>query len=154
MDNYLESLVKKGEAIQSVEEPIKEGTVITEPAAEVTPEEPVKVEAELTAEEKVEPVKEELVKEEIAEPTKKETEPVKEQPKAEPVKENEPVIGYEKDQMISVENIKMFNSADPKGVFKIFTGNIIYKDEINGMYLVEYVKPGLGLVKGFVTDFQ
>lgn len=147
MDNYLESLVKKGEAVQPVEEePVKEEAV----TAEVAPEEPVKeepkVESKLSAEEKVEAAAEELAKEEA--------ESVKEAPEVEPIKKAEPAINYEKDQMISVENIKMFNSADPKGVFKIFTGNIIYKDKINGMYLVEYVKPGLGLVKGFVTDFQ
>lgn len=151
MDNYLESLVKKGEAVQPVEEePVEEEPVKEEAVtAEVAPEEPVKegpeVESKLSAEEKVEAAAEELAKEEA--------ESVKEAPEVEPIKA-ESAINYEKDQMISVENIKMFNSADPKGVFKIFTGNIIYKDEINGMYLVEYVKPGLGLVKGFVTDFQ
>lgn len=151
MDNYLESLVKKGEAAALVEEELVEGEPVTdEPIAEVTPEEPVKeepkVEAELAAEEPVEAAAQDLAK--------KEAESVKEMPEVEPIKKAEPAIGYEKDRMISVKNIKMFNSADPKGVFKIFTGNIIYKDKVNGMYLVEYMKPGLGLVRGFVTDFQ
>lgn len=53
---------------------------------------------------------------------------------------------------IAVNKIKVFNTPDPKGFFKIFSGNIIPTAKVESMYAIDYVKPGFGLVRGYVTD--
>ena len=55
---------------------------------------------------------------------------------------------------VYVVDIRMFNTPDPKGPFKIFTGNVIVKDKVDTMTELEYVKPGFGIVKGYTPDLK
>ena len=131
MDKYLESLVLKGES-EEIVEPVNEEEVVNEIAEAL----------EAPAEEPVEEVQ---------------SEPESIEPEPAPVKE-EKKTAKKLDNAVTestyVTQIKIFNTPDPKGPFKIFTGNVIVKGEVGGMTELDYVKPGFGIVRGFTSDLK
>lgn len=155
MDSYLESLIKKGEGASAIEEMAASEEIITEEAEVAT------TEAEVVSEEKVE------ASESLDTASKKEVEKTSEEAKAEElqtliekqdkkaekiVAKSEVKVGNNIGKTVSVKDIKVFNIPDDKSIFKLFTGNVIIKDEISGFSQIEYMKPGFGLVKGYTKE--
>ena len=147
MDSYLESLVKKSEEIEDIEEA---------PAEEVEDA----VEVADTSDDIVE--ENDAVEEEVTEEPEEKVEETKEVKKAEPVVEkgapvvkNSPVTKLEDGATISVSEVRIFNIPDSKQPSKIVTGNVISRNEVTGangeaFILVDYMRPGFGLVKGYM----
>lgn len=131
MDKYLEGLVRKGETKGTqAEEPVTEEVV--EAAEEAAPAE------ELAVEEAPAP-----------EPAKKADVKIKAE---KPAPAPKPVANA--DEPVAVTNIKIFNTPDVKGAFKIFSGNVIVKGNVGDLKMIEYVKPGFGLVVGYTSDLK
>ena len=134
MDKYLEGLVRKGETEGAqAEEPVTEEVV--EVAEEAAP-----------AEEAAEPVVEEAP---APEPAKKADVKIKAE---KPAPAPKPVANA--DETVTVTNIKIFNTPDVKGAFKMFSGNVIVKGNVGDLKMIEYVKPGFGLVVGYTSDLK
>ncbi len=148
MNEYLESLVLKGE--EPVEKPAEK--VAAESVEEV-------VEEVAQPEEEADPV-EEAPTEEPKEEAPAVVEEAKEEKKAEvKISANKEVAKHDDvpataDDPVAVVDIRIFNTPDPKGYFKIFSGNVIVKGEVDTMKSIEYMKPGFGLVKGFTPDLK
>lgn len=134
MDKYLEGLVRKGETEEAqAEEPV------TEEVVEVAEEAP--------AEEAAEPVVEEAPAPESA--AKKTDVKIKAE---KPAPAPKPVANA--DETVAVIDIKIFNTPDVKGAFKMFSGNVIVKGNVGDLKMIEYVKPGFGLVVGYTSDLK
>lgn len=134
MDKYLEGLVKKGETAEAQAEEL-----VTEEVVEVAEE-------AAPTEETVEPVVEEAP---APEPAKKADVKIKAEKSAPASK---PVANA--DEPVAVTNIKIFNTPDVKGAFKMFSGNVIVKGNVGDLKMIEYVKPGFGLVVGYTSDLK
>ena len=61
---------------------------------------------------------------------------------------------YVLEQVVQVVSKRIYNVPDTRTVSNLFSGNVIYKKEVNDMILVEYVKPGIGLVRGYLTSLD
>lgn len=134
MDKYLEGLVRKGET---------KGTQAEEPVTEEVVEE---AEEAVPAEEPAEPVVEEAP---APEPAKKADVKIKAE---KPAPAPKPVTNA--DETVAVIDIKIFNTPDIKGAFKMFSGNVIVKGNVGDLKMIEYVKPGFGLVVGYTSDLK
>ena len=134
--DYLESLVKKGEEI--VEE-----AVVEELEQSIDVEEP---------EEVAEEVIEEDAEEEVAEEAEEVAEPKPAQEAAPEVTEVKKEAAPADDEIVYVENIRIFNTPDPNTVSKLFSGNVIRKGQQGEMVAIEYMRPGIGLVAGFTPS--
>ena len=163
MDNYLESLVVKGEKTEEVapQEEVKEEDVVAEIEEAVA--EPAEEAVEEPVEEVAEPAEEtapaEVVEEPVveAEPEEKKVATVTitaEDTNNGLVHKNADVATVAPEEPTAVVDIRIFNTPDPKGPFKIFSGNVIVKQRIDTMTQIEYMKPGFGLVKGFTPDLK
>lgn len=151
---YLESLVRKTDEIEPAapaEEEIEDEPAVEEEVAEVIADEPEEVAAEEEVVTTAESVVEEPALEPIQEEVKEEPESVKPAKKEKPAKKS---ASHQEGETISVISIRIFNTPDPKGLFKIFTGNVIFKGFVNDMMYVQYVKPGFGLVNGYTNDLK
>lgn len=141
MDKYLESLVVKSNE--------NDDSIATDPVE----------------------VKEEVEEPEVAEPIEKpdsaEVEEAEEPKVAEPVKDTdsdsvnasqpaEPTASSTNDPMgyVPVIDIRVYNTPYPNGPFRIFSGNVIIHSRVENMTLIEFMKPGFGLVKGFTPDLK
>lgn len=156
MDSYLESLVKKGEevAVETAEatEDVIEEVAASESVVEATEGVEIAAEEVDTVVEETEEVEEAS---EVADDVAEEApEVIEEVPEQEPQPELKKEIQSADEETLSVTNIKVYNVPDPAAVFKIFTGNVICKEMIGEMRMIEYVKPGFGLVKGFTPDLK
>ncbi len=60
--------------------------------------------------------------------------------------------GHEIDEIIPVENIKIYSVPSTNGMARTFTGNIKYLGEVDRFKVIEYVRAGFGLVKGYTVD--
>lgn len=167
MDSYLESLVKKGEEIvetaepevaeyaeidvadEAVENDTADGELTSDTVEDAEPDEsPSEVDDQPSEEvkettEEPEEAKEPEIQEIIKEQEKREEKPV---PKSAVNAANR--IGA----TLGVKDIKVFNVPDEKSIFKVFSGNVVVKDNIAGFSQIEYVKPGFGLVKGYTKE--
>ena len=151
MDDYLESLVLKSELGATdveISEPIESEVAQEEPVANVTEESiPVTFDAEPaegseTPEIQFEPE----VKEEVKEQPKPATS-FKSQASATECKGN-----YEVDQTYYVENIKIYKTPDSNQVTKTYTGNVVFKGQIEHFFIIEYVRHGFGIVRGYTLS--
>lgn len=61
---------------------------------------------------------------------------------------------YVPEQVVQVVSKRIYNVPDTRTASKLFSGNVIYKKEVNDMILVEYIKPGIGLVRGYLTSLD
>lgn len=144
MDNYLESLVLKREKSTEIEDSARE---VAESATTNVEQEVGAPNSEL---EECIDVKEveagPVVESDVAEP--------KDEPENDTTSESESAASEVSVAEIAttVKDIKIFNTPDRKGPFKIFSGNVVIKDKVDTMTLIEYVKPGFGLVKGFTPN--
>ena len=142
MDKYLESLVVKSNEIN-------DNSIATDPVE----------------------MREEVEEPEVAEPVEKpdsaEVEEAEEPKVAEPVEginsdstnasqPAEPAASSTNDPMghVSVIDIRVYNTPYPNGPFRIFSGNVIIHSRVENMTLIEFMKPGFGLVKGFTPDLK
>ena len=107
-------------------------------------------------------------KEEVADEVVVEEEPVVESPEvAEPieekkeeelVEEEEPVLSvpdpsnYKEGDIIKVENIKVFKTPDKRQISRNVTGNVTYLGKIGEYTIINYMRHGFGLVKGYTPD--
>lgn len=139
MDNYLESLIlKKSETNNdnATQAPIEEvalpGDLFVDNTEDNQVAEPEIIPAD-PAKEALTSLEEQYIKEDIAAVSKAETK-------------------LSNDTMILAKDIKVFHTPDPKGPFKIFTGNVIPQGQVSTMTQIKYMKPGFGLVKGFTPD--
>ena len=68
----------------------------------------------------------------------------------------EPAASSTNDPMghVSVIDIRVYNTPYPNGPFRIFSGNVIIHSRVENMTLIEFMKPGFGLVKGFTPDLK
>ena len=142
MDPYLESLVKQNDQNDKViedvvEEETNETEGVSEPAVVKDAIEEVAVEPEVTEEGIA--IHEVAEVEEVADKA------------AEPVPEKVEIAFQEEGQTIFVRNMKIFNAPDAKGVFRIYTGNIVLGNKVSEEFTaIDYMKPGFGLVKGYI----
>lgn len=164
MDNYLESLVVKEEVKESdtvvaeteeiVDESV-EGIVDTSDAVEIDDSTPAEIEDMPIVANNEEEV---VSSSEIALETSVPDESGSSEEVADVISTSGPVVTEEvkaaQAEFTSVTDIKIFNSPDPKGPFKIFTGNVIIDCEVSEMKQIQYMKPGFGLVKGFTPDLK
>ena len=156
MDPYLESLVKKEEKEAVTEEAVEEvlEEITQQPQAEVEEIEVTEEVVEDVAEPEVAEAVEENIEVEavgqVSEPeVAEEPEVIEEAMEADPEKVE---VAFQKEGSTSfVKNLKIFNAPDAKGVFRIYTGNIILGAKISEEFTsIDYMKPGFGLVKGYI----
>ena len=77
--------------------------------------------------------------------------PKAEEPKVKEAKEAKEVKGQSKpNEIVYVEGKMIFNS--PEGPGFVFHGNVRIIDIIGGITRVEYVRPGLGVVLGYIRN--
>ena len=136
MDAYLESLVRKDE------EPV------------YTPEEvvPASEDFEPLPDEPEEAVVE-TVPEEVGEPQQEESEPVEEPTQEEkPESKPEEVAQVKEGEVISVNNIRVYKTPDTNQVARNITGNVTYLGKVGNFAIINYMRSGFGLVKGFTPD--
>lgn len=147
MDSYLESLVKKGEDVATEEEAV---AIEAEEVTEEVPTEPEEVAEETPVEEpdpveEVPEVEEEPAEEEIAEEVAEEAPAVEE----EIVLKAPSPVSYNVGDTVQVNDIKVYNTPDPTGPFRMITGNVIYQGQFSKCFAIDYMKPGFGLVRGY-----
>lgn len=142
MDAYLESLVLKGEEVaEPVEEPVVEDLVVDEAPADEPIEEVV-----------AEPVADTNIGEN-GDPAVVIKEEVKEEPEQVVAPESQPVsTDYEVDKMYFVNDIRVYSVPDDTTAFMLFSGNVIYKGTVDKYLVIEYVKHGFGMVKGYTLS--
>lgn len=134
MDEYLESLVLKTDEEPAVDEVIEEPVEVAEETN--VAEEPVEDVAANDGENEV-----------VAEDDKEDT---KEEPEQAIAPESQPAAtSYEIDQTYSVSEIKIFNVPDISQPSIIFTGNVVYKGKLDQFSVVDFVRNGYGLVRGY-----
>lgn len=139
MDAYLESLVKKGEeATNQAEEELVEAAEQVNDTAEIS--------AEPT---------EDVNLGENGDPSVVTVEEVKEEPAPAVSVESQPAAtDHEVDKTYFVENVRIYNIPDRTSPSVLFTGNIIYKGQVEEWIIVEHIKQGHGLVKGYTLSLN
>jgi len=150
MDAYLEKLVKKGSAVaEEVEEAIEE-EVVEEIEAAVTaePEPEVQEEADTNDETVTETVDEEAVPD-----VQLETVIEKDEQETETETDGATSNGFiEPNTEIDAVNIRVYNSPDTRQLSRIISGHIVVLGQIEDFKIIEYMKHGFGLVKGYTRD--
>lgn len=142
MDSYLESLVRKEAGAVPAEE-----EAVAEPVAEEITAEPEEVVTEGAQEEVVD---EDPAEKAVPEPEEEAAaiDPaVTEEANAEATVNTAYTIG----QTIPVTNVKVFNTPDTGQPAKLITGNIIYRGEIAGFAIIDYMRHGFGLARGYAV---
>ena len=161
MDNYLDTLIRKGE--QPLEEAVTseiQEDVATEPEV-IVPDTAVEDEEtpEQEVSESIQSEEAENDKEPVEEPAS-ETQPTKDKPKVSIVAEDSvaavakgsvKLTDTDENTVIPVKDIKIYNIPDKNSVFRLFTGNVTYLGKVSDMCQIRYMKYGFGLVIGY-TD--
>jgi len=138
MDSYLESLVKKDEFVPEKEE--IEIEIGNEEAAELI--------SEPESATQLEPI----VDQEIGE--NGDPSVVASAVEAAEVAEEPDVKNHEEGQTYFVRNIRIYKTPDINQIARNYTGNIIYKGQLEDVAIVEYVRPGFGAVLGYTLDLN
>ena len=140
MDKYLESLVLKSNEIDD--------DSIAADSAEVGEEVKESEVAESVEKPDSDEVKEEAEKPEVAEPA--------EGTDSDSTNASQPTASSTNGPMgyVPVTDIRVYNTPYPNGPFRIFSGNVIIHSKVENMTLIEFMKPGFGLVKGFTPDLK
>ena len=139
--DYLDSLVKKGEVVEST---------VVEEMTEV--EEAVEQEVVEEAVEATEPVVSEPVVEEIDLSYAEDESDLVDDNTVDIANEGNTEQSYEAGASFSVNDIKIYNVPDSKSAYNIFTGNVIYKGDVAGYKQIAYMKPGFGLAIGYTGE--
>lgn len=151
MDDYLNGLVRKSKETETASETkIMEDTPATN---EEVHNETAGVES---VETKGDSASSEISKELSAEPveTKGEDKPAPAVETKSSPKTNNGKKGHKDGDVITVANIRIYNTPDTNQPSRSVSGNIIYHNELNGWAVVDYMRPGFGLVKGFTQDIK
>lgn len=169
MDSYLESLTKKSEStIEEVTETEEVAEAVEETLAD-EPEVASEVEDAVAEESAEETATEEDKEQEVgaeeqaveAEPEEAESaeeveEASEEEPNDEPVLQapDVPEGNHKVGELINVVGIRVFNTPSLGQPFKIISGNVTYDGKVEGFTIIEYMKSGFGMVKGYTPDLK
>lgn len=142
MDEYLASLVRKEDNAVPVAEEVQVEE-IAEPVVEEVADTSV-VEPDL------ESVVEEVKKEKPAEEkkSKKTEKKVKEEPK------KVSAIVLEEGSEYDVYPVRVYKTPDTHQVSQLISGKVIYEGKAETFSVIEYMKHGFGLVKGYVQNLE
>lgn len=145
MDSYLESLVKRDEyvEVETSVETVDESNVIE--VEEALPE----AELEVVPVDTEEPLVDEDAEEVVAQEEEKASEPTPEDNKQPVISESEEHVDGDK---IKVENIRIYKTPDSKQVARNFTGNVVYRGKISEFTIIDYMRHGFGVVRGYTLN--
>lgn len=123
MDAYLESLVKKG------------NNADVEPSPEVSDDSVDNI-VEVVEDIAEDSVEVEVVLDKSDEPADAEIE----------------VVDYKPGEVIYVKSIKVYKIPDTRQIARSITGNITFLGRVDTFAIINYMRHGFGLVKGYTTD--
>lgn len=61
---------------------------------------------------------------------------------------------YKPGETYYVTNIRIYKTPDVTQIARNYTGNVVYKGRIEDVYIIEYMRHGFGLVRGYTLDLN